>query len=233
LKRSDPRRGISVIDIGCGLGEFLRVCKSSDLNVIGLEVTKDIVDVLIKEGFDVLNYSLLEFSKKQRRFDWVTCLDVIEHLNNPIETIESLVNLVNEGGLLLIQSPNSKSISKYGEKAYSLTVDREHLNYFNPDTLIRIFSQYGFTLVKKKFLPENSSSVLKNSKKQFIPAEIRPYRSNINITGLRKIIKKMPAPIRGILRSFVQIKRILLAYNDIKNETAHEFVLLFKRVKTS
>lgn len=233
LKKSDPRKNLTVLDIGCGLGELLKKCSQNNHKVVGIEVTKSIVDQLNKEGFEVYNQTLSEFSQSKLQYDWVTCLDVIEHLKDPLSTIEAIAKLVKPFGRVVIQTPNGKAISKYGEKAYGLFVDKEHLHYYNPDQLVRIFTGLGFSLEFKKFYPASALSkekILNSIDVKTSAIFTKPYRENNSSSGLRAMVEKLPPSIRGAIRSIAQIIRYISAFNDIYSGTAHGFILVLKRL---
>lgn len=237
LKRSDPRKNINVLDIGCGLGEFMHLCTKEKLDVVGIEITESIVDQMNNIGFEVYLKSLSEYSKSGQRFDWVSCLNLIEHVNNPMETIAQLVKLVKPNGRLVIQTPNGSAIVKHVENAYGLHVDKEHLNYFIPDQLVRLFVQHGFELVYKKYYPTNIKFGRVKMPKAHINQDatnekggnIGVYRSQSNPSGIRFIIRKLPPVLRSIIRTSAQIIRYFGSIDEIITGTAHEFIIVMKK----
>jgi len=236
LKKYDKRSNLHVLDVGCGLGEFLRKCIQEKHKATGIEVTKNIVNQLQSEGLDVHNKTLSEFRNIQQRYDWVACLDVIEHIRDPMTAIEVLAELVNEKGFLVIQSPNGDAIKAYREKAYGLQVDKEHLNYFSPEQLIRLFELNGLTFVCKKYYPASTltgrakvSSKNKYNNSSPMPNGGHTYRSNIAPDKIRSLMEKMPARFRGILRSSAQVLRYIGSIDEILKGKAHGFIIVMKR----
>ena len=237
LRRSDKRKNLEVLDVGCGLGEFLHVCTKSGNNVIGIDITKSIVDQLNQKGFQVYQKSLSEFCSIELNFDWVSCLNMIEHVNDPLLAIKQLANLVRPGGRIAIQTPNGSAIAKHTENSYGLHVDEEHINYFRPDQLIRILSQYNFSLIYKKYYPTNirlgrvkmpkanvnSESISQQSEKN------GTYRKKQETSGVRYIVQKLPPFLRGIIRTCAQLLRYCLSIDEIITGTAHEYIIVMKR----
>jgi 2-polyprenyl-3-methyl-5-hydroxy-6-metoxy-1,4-benzoquinol methylase len=232
LKKSDSRRNLSVLDVGCGLGEFMKVCDLEKYKVVGIEVTKDIVEQLLIDGFEVYQNSLEEFANSGRQFDWVTCLDVIEHLKDPLSSIKALASLVKPNGRLAIQTPNGNAIAKYWGNAYGLHVDQEHLHFYKPDQLIRLFGYYGFSLVYKFFFPAAKSKIdmIKIDRKDTMGEnKQKPYRSTNKPSGFRLIIEKLPPFVRGPLRSIIQIARYIGDISNNVNGTSHGFIIVLKK----
>lgn len=237
LKSCDHRKNLNVLDVGCGLGEFLKRCIKAKHRAVGIEVTKNIVDQLVHEGLEVYHKSLSEFRDTQQRYDWVACIDVIEHMLAPLAAIEALAGLVKQQGLLVIQTPNGDAIAAYGEKAYGLHVDKEHLNYFRADQLIRLFERHGLTLVCKKYCPSSRltgrgkiSIENKCSSALLLPAGDHIYRKNVKPSSIRAAVENLPSGFRGGLRSVAQIARYIGAIDEIVRGRAHEFIVVMKRL---
>ena len=234
LKRFDKRKKLTVLDVGCGLGELMKECVREGHDVQGLEITKEIVEQLNREGLTVHNKTLDEFSKTRQRFDWVTCLNLIEHLNNPSDGIEQLAGLVKEKGMLVIETPNGAAIDKYAENAYGLHIDKEHLNYFKPDHLAEIFSKYGFSLVCKKYYPLGGRTGRASIAGTFnTPQEIKfeqTYRNNdVPVNKIRLLTEKLPPAARGAMRSIMQLARYTASLDEVITGNAFQFIIVMKR----
>lgn len=238
LKKSDSRKTLSVLDVGCGLGEFVKICSREKHKVVGIEITKEIVEHLNREGYEVYQKTLNELGKTQPSCDWVACLNVLEHVNNPLSAIKTLADLVKPKGYLAIEVPNGDAIAKYGENAYGLHVDKEHLNYFRADQLIRILNKHGFRLVFKKYYPTACFIGRARTKRKSSCSDSCPkkgdesrytYRTIKKATGIRAVVESMPPQLRGILRSMVQLTRFAVAYDEIITGRAHEFIIVMER----
>jgi SAM-dependent methyltransferase len=236
LKSYDRRKNLTVLDVGCGLGAFLKKCVQEKHRAVGIEVTKNIVDQLVREGLDVHHKSLSEFRDTQQRYDWVACIDVIEHMRDPLAAIEALADLVKRQGLLVIETPNGDAIAAYGEKAYGLHVDKEHLNYFRPNQLVRLFEHHGLSLVCKKYCPAGRGlgrvkMFGKNTRNFTLPSQgsEHVYRKKIKPVGIRAVVERLPPGFRGVLRSMAQIGKRICAIDEIVTGKAHVLILVMKR----
>jgi len=92
FEKLDLKKGMKVIDIGCGMGDWLYWLKNEkDCKVIGLNITMGHADVVEDRGIPCLRGSWQSFLAKVEagdkefigrycnQFDCVTCWDTIEH----------------------------------------------------------------------------------------------------------------------------------------------------------
>jgi SAM-dependent methyltransferase len=71
----------------------------------------------------------------QMYFDLVTCIDVIEHIDNPVGMLKRCSSLLDKDGKLLIITPDSESVAArlLGYKWWHYRI--AHISYFNLKTL--------------------------------------------------------------------------------------------------
>lgn len=98
---------IRILDIGCGFGQTLAYHKSRGCEVYGVEADENIRRVAEKFDFNV-HVGL--FDPKQYEpnfFDYVTLDQVIEHVVDPVETLQGVAHVLKPGGMVIISTPNS------------------------------------------------------------------------------------------------------------------------------
>jgi SAM-dependent methyltransferase len=84
----------------------------------------------------------------QAAADVVTSFETIEHLFDPRVFVRACARVVAPGGLLVLTCPNGKGFEVDVLGPVADTVDTEHLNYFNPDSLRRLVSCAGFKVLE-------------------------------------------------------------------------------------
>ncbi|MBK5214006.1 MAG: class I SAM-dependent methyltransferase [Flavobacteriaceae bacterium] len=143
---SDQNNGIgSLLDVGAGTGDFLKVAKEKGWAVCGMEPNKTAEKLASKKGIE-LKSTLDDFEGKL--FDVVTLWHVLEHIPNLEETILKLSNLVKPSGTLIIAVPNFKSYdAKYYGKFWAAFDVPRHLWHFSKKSMEKLFSE-NFTLQK-------------------------------------------------------------------------------------
>ncbi len=137
----------SLLDVGAGTGDFLKIAKEKGWQVHGMEPNKNASKLASKKGIE-LKSTLNDFAGK--KFDVVTLWHVLEHIPNLDETILQLSNLVKQDGTLIIAVPNFKSYdAKYYGKFWAAFDAPRHLWHFSKKSIESFFSEY-FTLHETK-----------------------------------------------------------------------------------
>lgn len=129
--------GKSLIDIGCGTGEFLVHMRSRGWQVQGVEpspdaarVAKDQYQLRISEGhFDRMEAGDLSASV-------VTLWHALEHMHDPVSALRGIHGMLDAEGLLVIAVPNRLSLDArlYGTEWVAYDIPR-HLYHFTPDSM--------------------------------------------------------------------------------------------------
>lgn len=107
LSRDTPASARSLLDYGCGSGEFLETMRKrhSGIAVAGTDVT--LPGPIERLPFEWV--ALDAIGEGDRRYDWITLSHVIEHVNDPHQTIAALARSIAPGGALWISTPNADS----------------------------------------------------------------------------------------------------------------------------
>ncbi len=129
----------SLLDVGAGTGDFLKVAKVKGWQVHGMEPNKNAAKLALKKGID-LKDSLNDFEGKQ--FDVVTLWHVLEHIPDLEETILKLAALVKPQGALIIAVPNFKSFdARYYGKFWAAYDVPRHLWHFSKESMKNLFAE--------------------------------------------------------------------------------------------
>ncbi|MGZ4847409.1 MAG: class I SAM-dependent methyltransferase [Halobacteriota archaeon] len=100
LKRAGLHRGNTLLDYGCGSGHFVRYAREHGIYA---------------EGYDPYSEDFGDASALNRRYDFVTAQDVIEHVDDPGALVDDLKNYAALGGRLAIGTPNADEIDLYNQ----------------------------------------------------------------------------------------------------------------------
>ncbi len=102
------RRG-SVLDVGCGIGNFLSAAKEQGWRVAGIDFDPDSIASAKKvtgvddfEATDVVSYAKAHPDKK---FDLITFFDVLEHVDNHNEFIAAITSMLKPHGYIAMSMP--------------------------------------------------------------------------------------------------------------------------------
>ena len=134
-----------LFDIGCGMGDFLKVAKDCGWEVYGCEYTESAVQACADKGIDVFLGAPDREWLESGEMDVVTSFEVIEHLSFPREHVRFAAHLLRSGGAFYCTTPNFDALERYLLKEnYSIIGYPEHLSYFTKKTLDSLLTSEGF-----------------------------------------------------------------------------------------
>jgi 2-polyprenyl-3-methyl-5-hydroxy-6-metoxy-1,4-benzoquinol methylase len=141
----------NLLDIGCAYGTFLKIAREIGLKAEGIEVSKAAAEYGIKKySLSIYNGTLDTYYKKNTsaRFDIVTMLDVLEHLNEPNEAIKIVSSLLIPAGTLVIKIPNIKSLrARIEGKKWRQIKPPEHLQYFSKTSIEYLLMKHNLKII--------------------------------------------------------------------------------------
>lgn len=140
-----------LLDVGSGPGFFIQTGSERGWNTVGVEPAKAAWKYATEElGAEVLNRVFDEESIQQLdEFDVIHFNNVLEHLPDPMMTLSLTNQILSNGGLICITAPNDfnplqDAVVDYCKKEPYWIDIREHLNYFDLDSLENLLRRMGF-----------------------------------------------------------------------------------------
>jgi len=140
-----------LLEVGAGFGTFCSEVKSRNVfsKVVAVEPTPDLAVTCRKRGLEVLEQPIEQVALDHTAlFDVVASFEVIEHLFAPIDFVRQMARLLKSGGLLVLTCPNGQGFDIETLGVASNTVDHEHLNYFNPESLSKLLTSCGLEVLE-------------------------------------------------------------------------------------
>jgi len=100
-----------LLDVGCGHGVLLAEARARGYEGLGLELAAGAIRHARDElGLTVLDVPLEEFSQQAAEpFDVIVLADVLEHLDDPVDAIDTCCELLADGGVLCVVTPDPAS----------------------------------------------------------------------------------------------------------------------------
>lgn len=151
-KRNLATKGLKVgkmLEIGCGVGDFLHEMEQKGWNCTGIEPSKEakaIAQTRVKAN--ILNPDELA-TLEDESFDLITMWHVLEHVDNLKEEVMHLQRLLKKGGRLVLALPNFKSADAEFYREYWAAYDvPRHLNHFCRESVNNIFKNTKLKLKK-------------------------------------------------------------------------------------
>lgn len=138
-----PIDGRRLLEIGCGLGDFLLLARRAGADVLGVEMEGLYAAHAERAGLPVVR-NHVEAMAFDRRFDIVAMFHVLEHLEDPKATLTALAPRLAEGGQVFIEVPNILGPWKLTLAEFFRV---EHLYNFSIQTLEALLAASGYRTV--------------------------------------------------------------------------------------
>lgn len=128
-------KGKKWLDFGCGTGRLIDLLKNIAERAEGCELNSTYVNAMKERNIEV--YSLLA-DVPQEAYDVITMFHVLEHIPNPLETLQQLFVRLKKGGVMVIEIPHAndfllKSLDLHSFKKF--TFWSEHLVLYTRNAL--------------------------------------------------------------------------------------------------
>ena len=109
---ASPRPGaaarLSLLDVGCGHGAFLRVAGDSGARVTGSEIDPTAAAACREAGLEVACGSVLDMPEGAGVHDLVTLWDVVDQLEDPSAALRVVATHLRPGGVLVVRGRNAR-----------------------------------------------------------------------------------------------------------------------------
>lgn len=144
----------SLLDIGCGTGEFIVHIKKAGWQSKGIENDKSAADAAGSLGCDVYVGDPTQASIPDGSFELITLWHSLEHLPYLSGSLDRIAGWLKSKGHLAIAVPNPSSFDAwyYREKWVAWDAPR-HLYHFRKEDLLRLLQPRGFTLERAISMP--------------------------------------------------------------------------------
>lgn len=137
-----PRRGHTLLDIGCGAGIFLEMLWHYGFDVTGLDTGTDLLDMARERLGNRAEFQLgrpehLPFDDEE--FDYAALLTVLEYVDNPEDVLREAIRVSHRG--VIIGFMNSFSLYQIQRRLHRPTLEYRHrrhnLNFWSLARMVR------------------------------------------------------------------------------------------------
>jgi SAM-dependent methyltransferase len=183
LENSGGLQGRTLCELGCSYGRFLQLARSRGANVSGVELDEEASRFLQSLGIPAT-----QRLDRDRQFDVICALQLIEHLTHPSDLIKQASACLVSDGRLLLAVPNGGELERVGPAWIGFRVDLEHLNYFSLGPLSRLLLQHGLYL---EHFWEHNQPIIPRTQES-------PARHGLNLN------QRLERPLRFLSRLLVE-----------------------------
>jgi ubiquinone/menaquinone biosynthesis C-methylase UbiE len=132
----------SLLELGVGRGEHLRLFKESGLKVSGLDISKKSKELSPDMDIKVLDADSEKWPYPDNSFDFVYSKSFVEHLHQPTKYFLEAFRVLKPGGTIITLTPNWESQYK------TFFDDYTHISPFTPISLKNIQTCCGLEHAK-------------------------------------------------------------------------------------
>lgn len=158
LVRVVPNGG-RLLEIGCAYGYFLEVAQDY-FECSGVELAEEAVAACRARGLQNVYHGTCEdaIPSEASGFDVAVLLDVIEHLERPVEVLEHVSRLLRPNGVVLMTTGDFGSLAaRVMGRRWRLMTPPQHLWFFTVQSMHRLAESCGFEVLRidhpSKFVP--------------------------------------------------------------------------------
>jgi 2-polyprenyl-6-hydroxyphenyl methylase / 3-demethylubiquinone-9 3-methyltransferase len=152
-----PLSGRRALDVGCGAGLVCEPLSRLGAAVTGVEAAEESVSVARDHatamGLAVRYHLGGVETLDERNFDLITCLEVIEHVNDPAAFLRDVQVRLASGGLLILSTPNRTAASRIAlvglaERLGLIPAETHDWNRFiTPDEMTGLLEDVGLRVL--------------------------------------------------------------------------------------
>jgi ubiquinone biosynthesis O-methyltransferase len=181
------QKKLKILDYGCGVGTLSTYLAKMGHNVYGVDISKKSIDVArvnARNGhldknctFDILDPDTF-FKHKQKSFDLICCIEVIEHLSEDVEILKKIAVLLNKNGTLILSTRSKNSLIYKLGLINNFEKRVGHLRRYSDKSIVEVIEKSG----------------LKIEKIQLVDSVVRDFLYNIPLFGF--LVKFIIGPFR-------------------------------------
>jgi 2-polyprenyl-3-methyl-5-hydroxy-6-metoxy-1,4-benzoquinol methylase len=146
--------GGAALEIGCGHGNLMGVYAPMMDSAVGVEPDASARAVATANGLTVYPGTAEDLPGEvlAGRYDLIVISHVLEHCIDPVAALQNAAALLNPGGVMMVETPNSRAIAQdlKGKHWHWLDVPR-HLNFFTQTSLRTLVTRAGLQVERAEY----------------------------------------------------------------------------------
>ena len=179
----------TLLDVGCGAGQFLLRANDAGFDAQGIDPDPQSVGFVLDDLDLTARLGSLEVLGDDERFDAVSILGVLEHIANPVDFLTQASAHLNPGGEVLVGVPNvaslNRRVSRLSQHDWDMLLEPGHLYHYDPRTLRMLGERAGLRMQRWR-----TGTITIRGKVPFLPVRFpvieRVVRAATSVPPLRQ-----------------------------------------------
>jgi 2-polyprenyl-3-methyl-5-hydroxy-6-metoxy-1,4-benzoquinol methylase len=172
--------GRTLLDVGCGDGQLLQTAKDEGWDALGIDLSETAIMLCHRRGLSASRTDFFDVSLDKRRFDVIVMSELIEHVPSPQRFLKRAEELLEEGGVVYLTTPNFGSLARRVLAERWSVIHPEHIGYFERSTLRKLASkETGLVEIKieaNNITPSTFVAWLRRSGRRTVAAASQAHR---------------------------------------------------------
>lgn len=154
-----------LVDVGAANGLFCEVAKEAGVfeRVIAVEPSADLAETCARAGIETIHGTVERVADFGVTPDVITAFEVLEHLFSPDEFVRQCVSVLPPGGILVLTCPNYEGFDIQTIGVASESLDAEHINMFNVDSIQLLLNRCGLDVVQCETPGQLDADIVRNA----------------------------------------------------------------------
>lgn len=187
---------LRILDVGCGTGANLEMLKKFGA-AEGVDVSDDALEFCRKKGLKVHKGLAEELPFEDERFEVVTALDVVEHLDDDIAGLKEMYRVLKTGGKTLIFVPAFMWLWGVQDD-----ISNHRIRYTKKQIVERL-QKAGFTVERATYANFTFFAPILGGRTIMKITGLKPEsENNVNISALNGVFGKIFSSEKYILNKF-------------------------------
>lgn len=166
MLRHTPLTNLTVLDIGCGGGILCEAMAKVGASVTGIDAEKEAIQTA-KEHAATQHLAIQYYSTpvelyQNEHYDVITCMEMLEHVENPAMVLEHCKRLLKPGGFLFLSTIN-RTFKAYASAIFAAEYvlnllprqTHDYSKFIKPSELIAIARFFELDLIEMKGMNYN------------------------------------------------------------------------------
>jgi ubiquinone/menaquinone biosynthesis C-methylase UbiE len=151
LIKKYAERGESILDIGCGIGAYIKELSRFGFKCTGIEYNLQYVEKCQSQGLVVKHMNAEKLNFDDNSFDTTLMIEILEHVEDPSQALTEAFRVSKLN--IIISVPNIDILpimSKYNVVPWHL-LESTHLNFFTPVILENLLKKISNKTIVQTF----------------------------------------------------------------------------------